>query len=319
MATQPLPPDDTEALVVVQSLAPANLFGSDPVDVIERAAAVATALGAVIDQRKLYKDIQGRKHVLVEGWTLLGSMLGVFPETEWTRQIEGGWEARVVAKTLNGQVVGAAEAMCTHSENTWRTRDEYALRSMAQTRAVSKALRLPLGFVMQMAGYDATPADEMPHTEGGARVSDRFAGGQRVVARPSSVSESPAPVARVTNPIRITREVAPPPAKEVEQPNPAEAAALILEGEVVEVKPKVVDENTALRNRALKTAEEIYRLRLKTSDKKRLLAAAQEAVDAWARREYHDKTFGELSAQGLESLIDALEKSYKELGGKLPL
>jgi hypothetical protein len=98
-------------------------------------------------------------------------MLGVFPETEWTRQIEGGWEARVVAKTLNGQVVGAAEAMCTHSENTWRNRDEYALRSMAQTRAVSKALRLPLGFVMQLAGYEATPAEEMPTDDGGAAAS----------------------------------------------------------------------------------------------------------------------------------------------------
>jgi hypothetical protein len=33
---------------------------------------------------------------------------------------------------------------------------------MAQTRAVSKALRLPLGFVMQLAGFNPTPADEMP-------------------------------------------------------------------------------------------------------------------------------------------------------------
>ena len=35
---------------------------------------------------------------------------------------------------------------------------------MAQTRAVSKALRLPLGFVMSIAGYEATPAEEMPTT-----------------------------------------------------------------------------------------------------------------------------------------------------------
>jgi hypothetical protein len=36
---------------------------------------------------------------------------------------------------------------------------------MAQTRATSKALSGPLRFVMTLAGYEATPADEMPHDE----------------------------------------------------------------------------------------------------------------------------------------------------------
>ena len=33
---------------------------------------------------------------------------------------------------------------------------------MAQTRATSKALRQPLGFIVQLAGFDPTPAEEMP-------------------------------------------------------------------------------------------------------------------------------------------------------------
>jgi hypothetical protein len=33
---------------------------------------------------------------------------------------------------------------------------------MAQTRATSKALRQPLGFVVTLAGFNATPAEEMP-------------------------------------------------------------------------------------------------------------------------------------------------------------
>ena len=37
---------------------------------------------------------------------------------------------------------------------------------MAQTRATSKALRLTLGFVMELAGFDATPADEIPRGDG---------------------------------------------------------------------------------------------------------------------------------------------------------
>ena len=48
------------------------------------------------------------------------------------------------------------------AERKWAKADDYAIRSMSQTRATSKALRLPLGFVMQLAGFDATPADEIP-------------------------------------------------------------------------------------------------------------------------------------------------------------
>ena len=140
-----------------------SLFNtSDPIKVVEQASAVAGALATVIDKHKLYSNIQGRKYVKVEGWTLLGSMLGVFPVCVWTRPTDDGWEARVEARTRTGAVVGAAEAQCTRSEKTWASRDDYALRSMAQTRATSKALRLPLGFVVSIAGFEATPAEEVP-------------------------------------------------------------------------------------------------------------------------------------------------------------
>jgi hypothetical protein len=141
----------------------AGLFKSDePDEIIARATHTAGALAEVIQQQKLFIKISGRDHVRVEGWTLLGTLLGVFPYTVWTRPIEDGWEARCEARTLNGQTVGAAEAECLKSESNWRTRDDYAIRSMAQTRATSKALRQPLGFVMALAGFDPTPAEEMP-------------------------------------------------------------------------------------------------------------------------------------------------------------
>lgn len=152
-----------ENLPAVREQHAVNLFGdASPVTVVERATEAANALAAVIESKELFKQIGRKKHVYVEGWTLLGSMLGVFPVVEWTRPIEDGWEARVVARTRNGDEVGAAEAMCTRAEATWKSRDDYALRSMAQTRAVSKALRHPLGFVMTLAGYEATPEAEMP-------------------------------------------------------------------------------------------------------------------------------------------------------------
>ena len=176
--------NNTTDLVVIdqqQALAPGNLFGTfDPNEIVAKATETATALAAVIEKQGLFNSIQGRKHVRVEGWTLLGTMLGVFPVLAWTRPIENGWEARVEAKTLGGATVGAAEAQCTRSEGTWRNRDDFAIRSMAQTRATSKCLRIPLGFVVTLAGYDPTPNEE---------VTDDMRGG----ARPSQQSTAPRP------------------------------------------------------------------------------------------------------------------------------
>jgi hypothetical protein len=134
----------------------------DPDTFLTRATQAATALAHVIRDRHLYTRIRGKDHVHVEGWTLLGSLLGVYPITEWTRPIDDGWEARVTARTRAGELVGAAESMCLRKETRWRTADDYAIRSMAATRATSKALRLPLGFVIELAGFDPTPADEIP-------------------------------------------------------------------------------------------------------------------------------------------------------------
>ncbi len=155
---------DAEAIEVRE---PANLFRTDdPQEIIERATETATALASVLKAQKLTSSISGTEYVKVEGWTLLGSMLGVFPVCVWTRKLEDGWEARVEARTLSGAVVGAAESECLRSESLWKGRDDYALRSMAQTRATSKALRQPLGFVVTLAGFDATPAEEMPRDSG---------------------------------------------------------------------------------------------------------------------------------------------------------
>lgn len=177
----------SELIPMPETHPPTTLFRTDdPVEVVQQASRVADALKGVITSRKLATSIQGRDHVRVEGWTTLGSMLGVVPVVEWSRpvasterrfirrekvdrawkQVErkgSDWEARVTARTLDGRVIGAAEATCSREEQTWAERDDYALRSMAQTRATSKALRGPLGFVVTLAGYDATPAEEMPH------------------------------------------------------------------------------------------------------------------------------------------------------------
>jgi len=151
-------------LVPYEPASPITLFGtSDPRVALERMADVATALVDVIDTKKLYVTISGKKHITVEGWTTLGGMLGVVPVVTGTRQNDtgDGIVATVEARTLDGRVVGAAEGECSRAETRWKSRDPFALRSMAQTRAISRALRAPLGQIIVLAGYEATPAEEM--------------------------------------------------------------------------------------------------------------------------------------------------------------
>ncbi|KKL96002.1 hypothetical protein LCGC14_1848770, partial [marine sediment metagenome] len=152
-------------LQLIKEAPPLSLLTGSPDERLAEATEVANALSPLINTKKLYANINGRKHVLFEGWTTLGALVGVFPVTAWTRPVEQGWEARVEARTLSGAIVGAAEAQCLRTEKIWSNRDDYALRSMAQTRAGGKALRMPLGFIMSLAGYEATPAEEIPRDE----------------------------------------------------------------------------------------------------------------------------------------------------------
>jgi hypothetical protein len=144
---------------------PATLFGADPERALARIVKVADKLAHTIRAQKLAVRISGGEHVLVEGWTLLGTLLGVYPVLVWSRKLDDGWEARVEARTLDGRIVGAAESECLRTERKWANADDYAVRSMAATRATSKALRQPLGFVMSLAGFDVTPAEEVPAGE----------------------------------------------------------------------------------------------------------------------------------------------------------
>lgn len=86
---------------------------------------------------------------------------------ETTYDVDGlDWEARVEVRTPDGVIVGSAEAMVSRTEETWNRRDDYALRSMSETRAESRAYRRAIGWIVQLAGYNATPAEEMGHTPG---------------------------------------------------------------------------------------------------------------------------------------------------------
>lgn len=144
---------------------PSIFSSSSPALIIEEATDIANQLSDIIKSKKLYKAIGKKNHVFVEGWTTLGALLGVFPYPETSirldREDEIAYEATVIVRTLSGLELSKGEAICSSKESNWRNADEYAIKSMATTRATSKALRIPLGWVMVLAGYSATPAEEM--------------------------------------------------------------------------------------------------------------------------------------------------------------
>jgi hypothetical protein len=158
-------------LVESANVAPSTLWRTDnPATVLERATETANALAPVLRERGMLSRIGDKDHVQIEGWQTLGSMLGVTAVGVWTRKMDNGWEAKVDARTLDGRTIGSAEAMCLSTEDNWKDSDEFAIRSMAQTRAASKALASVLRFVVTLAGFSGTPAEEMgSHRSGGSR------------------------------------------------------------------------------------------------------------------------------------------------------
>ena len=158
-------PIEATAVAIREETQPQNLalFGSDdPELALERAVRIANVLKKLIIAQGYAKKLGrgDREFVEVAGWQALGGFLDTFAQVEWSKEIEDGYEARVVLMR-RGQVVGAGEAICTRAERNWKDRDPFALKSMAMTRAAGKAFRLTFGWLMTIAGYESTPQEEM--------------------------------------------------------------------------------------------------------------------------------------------------------------
>ena len=133
-----------------------------PEQVVNRATMIANALADVIKKKRLFSKIRDKEYVRVEGWSTLGAMIGILPKEKYVKEIENGYEAYVdLIRASDGVVTGGASAICTRAEKNWSDRDEFAVRSMAITRATGKAYRLGMAWIMELAGYAGTPAEEM--------------------------------------------------------------------------------------------------------------------------------------------------------------
>jgi len=109
--------------------------------------------------------IQNNDYLRFEAWQTLARFFGYTIKTEKTNFIElgeaSGFEATSSVLDSNGMVIGGAEAVCMNDEKNWKDKPLYALKSMAQTRASARALRQILSWVVVLAGYKPTPAEEI--------------------------------------------------------------------------------------------------------------------------------------------------------------
>jgi hypothetical protein len=172
---------------------PITLFGtSDPRVALERMAEIARLLVGVVRDRNLVKKIAGNEYLLAPGWAVLAGMTGLTPYTVWVNPLEDGtgYSARVeVRRVSDGAIVSAAEQVCTRAESKWVRADDHALVGMAQTRATSRALRGPLMQIVELAGYQGTPAEEMP-TEAVTVEPDRDPGAIPAQHRPTKEQQA---------------------------------------------------------------------------------------------------------------------------------
>jgi chemotaxis protein histidine kinase CheA len=129
---------------------------------------LAVDLAKFIKENRLFQNIQGREYVNVEGWQYAGSRLGILPVVEEVINMSTDTELKYQAKVnlLNlrtEQVVGAGFAICSNKEQGKKFYQEFAIASMAQTRAIGKAYRNALAWIIRAAGYEPTPAEEMDY------------------------------------------------------------------------------------------------------------------------------------------------------------
>lgn len=138
-------------------------------EVILSATEWANALMAVVEDRKLYVLIGKKKHLVAEAWETIGAFDRVAVTVEYVKPIQGsddviGYEAKVNL-LKDGEIISAGVMSCGFEEFPCRAKkgmaQHRAAMSAAQTWAMAKAYRMKYSYVAVLAGFDATPAEEM--------------------------------------------------------------------------------------------------------------------------------------------------------------
>ena len=158
---EPLPPSHDIALAISR----------EPGVVLAEAQKAAAALRDVISRKERPVKFNGEQYLEFEDWQTVGRFYGITAKVVSTRFVEfgdiRGFEATAEAiHAQTGQVISSATSMCLNEERNWSNKPLFQLMSMAETRACAKVLRNVLSWVVVLAGYRATPAEEMQGVPG---------------------------------------------------------------------------------------------------------------------------------------------------------
>jgi hypothetical protein len=152
-----------------------------PLDAYRMSTDAAGACGEIV--KRTAKPIQGRKFVSVEGWQAIAIAHGCAASAKGVERVDGGVRAvGEVRRMSDGQLIAQGEGFVGEDEAVWfggtvtnkwgktvkhEKRADYAIRAMAQTRAISRACRSAFAHVVVMIDEElsTTPAEEVP--EGG--------------------------------------------------------------------------------------------------------------------------------------------------------
>lgn len=172
------------ALVQMQESFASLAISRDPQDVLAEAAKAANAIKGLIDKKKKKVVFNGETYMENEDWLTVARFYGVTVRTKSTTYVEfgdvHGFESEAEAfQVSTNQIIGKADAMCLNDEENWGLRPKYEwkngtrtmvgqvavplfqLRSMAQTRASSKVCSMLFKWVVVLAGFRPTPAEEV--------------------------------------------------------------------------------------------------------------------------------------------------------------
>lgn len=188
--SQALVETNSTDIIVSQNIS----INKTPKEILQDAHLAARELQAVISKKKKPVKFNGEQYLEFEDWQTLGRFYGLTVKIDSTKFVEfgdvKGFEA--IASVINvntGIEVSSAESLCLNDERNWSNKPLFQLKSMAQTRAGSKALRNVLAWVVVMAGYKPTPAEEMAQSDRVAPNTDGLGDSPSYVPQVSVVSK----------------------------------------------------------------------------------------------------------------------------------
>jgi hypothetical protein len=183
--------------IVVPDLALNLRMTREPQEIIKEAARAAKELYKEVARNNWAVNLGGKKpHIMFEGWALIATFYHVT-----ARLVSGSMHQIQIGDAFGFQcegeafhtpsqtVISTATAICLNDEDNWGLRTKYEkgdrgerrplkdesgnivmvqtpmhhLMSMAETRAKSRALRAPFSWVIAMAGYEPTAAEDAGH------------------------------------------------------------------------------------------------------------------------------------------------------------